>query len=205
MTHAKHYFVTLLAMTVMWPTAAHGQPTGLHLIDRVTITIESQAAPLTEQRDMYVQGTHLAMHGQAGWFIIDTATNMAWALDSERNFLSSASLAQMPDRSHPSKNTPTLQATGSTRTIAGLSCELYTARKDKMSITACLTRVPELERFQTVFKPPPGTRGIPLFLTITSTGPKGAIIYTQEVLQLERVPINSAIFSAPSAPRPKAR
>jgi len=189
----------------MWPAAAHSQPIGLHLIDRVTITIESQAAPLTEQRDMYAKDTHLAMHGQTGWFIIDTATNMAWALDPERNFLSSASLTQMPDRSHLSKNTPTLQPTGHTRMIAGLSCELYTARKDKMSITACLARLPELERFQTVFKPPPGTRGIPLFMTITSTGPKGAVTYTQEVLQIERVPINPAIFTAPSAPRPKAQ
>ncbi len=196
MTHARHYVVTLLATAAaMWPTAARSQPIGLHLTDRVTITIESQASPLTEQRDMYAQDTHLAMRSPAGWLIIDTDTNMAWVLDPQRNFLSSASLTQMPDRSRPSKNTPPLQATGQTRTIAGLPCTLYTAHKDKTSITACLARLPELERFQTIFKPPPGTNGIPLFFTITSTGPKGTLTYTQEILRIERVPIDPTIFT----------
>lgn len=204
MTNIRRFFLTILAtVAAMWPAAAHSQPIGLHLTDRVTITIDSQASPLTEQRDMYAQDTHLAMRSPTGWFIIDTATNMAWVLDPQRNFLSSASLTQMPDRSRLSKNTPPLQATGQTRTIAGLPCTLYAARKDKTSITACLARLPELERFQTIFKPPPGTNGIPLFLTIIGTGPKGTITYTQEVLRIERIPIDPEIFSAPSAPRPK--
>lgn len=206
MTHTRHCFVTLLATAAaMWPAAAHSQPIGLHLTDRVTITVESQAAPPAEQRDMYAQNTHLAMRSPAGWFIIDTATNMAWVLDPQRNFLSSASLAQMPDHSRLSKNTPPLQATGQTRTIAGLPCTLYAARKDKSSITACLARLPELERFQTIFKSPPGTNGIPLFLTITSTGPKGAVTYTQEVLRIERVPIDPTIFTPPQLPQPATR
>jgi hypothetical protein len=206
MTHTQPYFITVLATAAaIWPAAVHSQPIGLHLTDRVTITIESQASPLAEQRDMYAQDTHLAMRSSTGWFIIDTATNMAWVLDPQRNFLSSASLTQMPDRSRLSKNTPPLQATGQTRTIAGLPCALYAARKDKTSVTACLARLPELERFQTIFKSPPGTNGIPLFLTITGTGPKGVITYTQEVLRIERVKIDPSLFTPPQLPQPAAR
>lgn len=206
MTTIQRFFLTILAIAAaMWPAAAHSQPIGLHLTDSVTITIDSQASPLTEKRDIFAQDTHLAMRSPTGWFIIDTATNMVWALDPQRNFLSSASLTQMPDHSRLSKNTPPLQATGQTRTIAGLSCTLYAARKDKTSVTACLARVPELERFQTIFKPPPGTNGIPLFLTITGISPKGAVTYTQEVLRIERIPIDPTIFTPPQLPQPATR
>lgn len=204
--HVRRLLLIMLFLTaITWPSPGQTQPIGLHLVDRVTVTITSQASPITEQRDMYMHNNRLAMHSQTGWLIIDVGANLVWMLDQQRNFISSVALDQMPDHSRPRKNTPPLQATGDTQTIAGLTCQVYATRKDDTSVTACLTRLPELERFQTVFKPPPGANGIPLFLTITGTTPKGALTYTQQVLRIERVPIDPEIFAAPRAPRSKAR
>lgn len=191
-------FAVLLLVSLCAAQAHAVQPTGLHLTDEVTMGIGSQPAS-TDQRDLYILGTRLAMRSQGGWLIIDTTNKLIWMLDPQRRFISSFSLDQTTPRSKGA--TPALHPTGETQAIAGMTCQMFTAQQQTNTVKACLARLPELEQFQTIFKTPPGTKGVPLILTINGTTPGGPISYTQRILRIDRTAIDPAVFALPKLSR----
>lgn len=200
----KHRRFTLFATTLLLglcaSAAGAAQPTGLHLTDEVTVSIGSQPQS-TDRRDLYIDGTRLAMRSQGGWLIIDTASGLIWMLDPQRRFISSVALDQPDSRSRPAGHAPALHPTGETQAVAGMTCRVFTAQQQTNTVKACLARLPELEQFQTIFKTPPGTTGVPLTLTISGATPNGPVTYTQRMLQIDRTAIDPAVFALPKLSR----
>jgi hypothetical protein len=191
-------FAILLLVSLCASQARAAQPTGLHLTDEVTISIGSQPGS-TDHRDLYILGARLSMRSQGGWLIIDTTNKLIWMLDPQRRFISSFSLDQTTPRSKGA--TPALHPTGETQAVAGMTCQMFTAQQQTNTVTACLARLPELEQFQTIFKTPPGTKGVPLILTINGTAPGGPISYTQRILRIDRTAVDPAVFALPKLSR----
>lgn len=183
----------LLLIGLSGPSPGAAQ-TGLHLTDEISVTVGSQ--PLSsDRRDLYVEGHRLALRGQTGWVIIDTRSGLVSMLDPQRRFISSFALDQADSRSKHGKQAPPLQPTGETKTVAGMPCQIFTAQQQTSTISACLARLPELEQFQTIFTTPPGTKGIPLDLSINGTTKKGSLTYTQRILHIEHAAVDPAVFT----------
>jgi hypothetical protein len=168
----------------------------VHLVHRFTIHQES--TPLVvEQRDVYIQGTNIALQNSERWLLIRPDLQRVWLLDHDRQAIADLPLDQFRadvagtlTTLIPQGSLPPIQSSTETRRLHGLGCRVYRAASQLMTVEACVTRqLPGLERFTILVQPP--------------TQPPVAI--RQTLIAVDTTPLDPALFAPPagSVPAPQ--
>ena len=167
----------------------------VHLVHRFTIHQES--TPLVvEQRDVYIQGTNIALQNSERWLLIRPDLQRVWLLDHDRQAIADLPLDQFRadvagtlTTLIPQGSLPPIQSTTETRRLHGLGCRVYRAASQLMTVEACVTRqLPGLD-FTILVQPP--------------TQPPVAI--RQTLIAVDTTPLDPALFAPPagSVPAPQ--
>lgn len=207
--HPCVIFVTLCGTLGLWLQAQAGAPSDLHVVQRFEF---SQAKKLLfkEQRDIYVQGQKLMLRNSKQWLLIRPDLNQAWLLDDNRQVLAEVAISQLRTQltdtlgqALPKDGLPPIQPTKETRTLQGLTCQLYRASTPILQVEACVTRqLPALERLQGIFGNQPDIPGVPLDFRITIQPPNqpGPYLIRQSLSQVSTSRLDPALFAAPAPP-----
>jgi hypothetical protein len=203
--HRRHALATLCLYLGLAALGTPATAADLHVIQE--FRVQGPAGPiLTQQRDVYVQGTKLALQSPQGWLIIRPDLQTAWLLGLERQILSTMPLTQLQfdaagPGAAPASPAP-LTATGESKTIAGLPCRVYRGSTPSVAVEVCVTRaLPTLEQFSTILGGRPEVPGIPLDFTIV-VAPAGQPPHriAQRVVRIETARLDRALFTVPSGP-----
>ncbi|MBI4571682.1 MAG: hypothetical protein HY713_00010 [candidate division NC10 bacterium] len=193
-------FLVLLADTLAAPLVAAAD---LYLVQQFEIR-QGATVVLTQQRDLYVQGTKLALTNGQSWLVVRPDLQHAWLLDADRHLLSEVSMDQIRSdtaaalaKATPKGSLPPLKPTHERKTIAGLSCRVHRAAIPALSVEVCVTRdLPALEQFQAVLGTPGEITGVPLEFEIRLQPPgQPPHIIAQRVTEVRRAPLDPRLFS----------
>lgn len=207
--------VARLAALVLAILAAPGvaRAADLHLVQQ--FEIRQDATPLlTEQRDIYVQGTNLALRNAQRWLLIRPDLQQAWLLTADRQLVSHIPLdelrttgADAMTHASPLGPLPPLAPTNEVKSLHGLSCRVHRAATSILSVEACVTRdLAALEQFQFLLGGGPEIPGVPLSFRIVVQAPnQPPYAIRQSLLRVETTRLDSALFAPPAkAPAPTA-
>jgi len=185
----------------------------VHLVHRFTIHQES--TPLVvEQRDVYIQGTNIALQNSERWLLIRPDLQRVWLLDHDRQAIADLPLDQFRadvagtlTTLIPQGSLPPIQSTTETRRLHGLGCRVYRAASQLMTVEACVTRqLPGLERFQGLLGGPPDIPGVPIDFTVLVQPPtQPPVAIRQTLIAVDTTPLDPALFAPPagSVPAPQ--
>ena len=185
----------------------------VHLVHRFTIHQES--TPLVvEQRDVYIQGTNIALQNSERWLLIRPDLQRVWLLDHDRQAIADLHLDQFRadvagtlTTLIPQGSLPPIQSTTETRRLHGLGCRVYRAASQLMTVEACVTRqLPGLERFQGLLGGPPDIPGVPIDFTVLVQPPtQPPVAIRQTLIAVDTTPLDPALFALPagSVPAPQ--
>ncbi len=175
----------------------------LHLVQQAEVRNGSAAPVEKRQRELFLHGNQLALRSAKNWLIIRRDLNTAWLLDQARRPIRQVPLSQIKARSGaaliPGVQLPGLTATGDTKTVAGLSCDVYALNVLVLRASVCVTQdLPALEAFNDLLGESPDIPGVPLESDVTLEVLGRTV--RQVSLKIQTIstdPIDPAVFAVP--------
>jgi len=203
-----HVLSVLLAIAFLaaspWPISA--QETVIRIDQDFTVSVANQ--PVKQlPRTFYIYGDSLMMESRDAFVLIRGDLKKTWIMTPTKQTIAIVTLDQIRQFLNPAEAAkpfmPEFIPTEKTKTIAELPCTVHQSTSQYIAVTACMTtRLPQFERFQTLFGTPTGARGIPLDITITMSKnlskDTGQTTISQRVTRISRIPLHPSFFTPPT-------
>ena len=203
-THRQWRRAALAALLLLGGGLGVAHAADLHLVQQFEIR-QGNVQLLQEQREIFLRGNSVILRNPTHFFLIRADLQRAWLLDADRQPLSEIPVDQVRaelagHRFNPG-SLPPFQPANETRTLHGLTCQVYRAAATGLSVEACITRqLAALETFRGLLGAKAEVPGVPLEFVIHIAAPDPSTTYSirQTVLKVETTRLDPNLFAPPA-------